>query len=48
MWIVLMGRGLLLMRTFLDEVRYNERGNEVTLIKRATRVAPALGNPTAT
>ncbi len=31
------GRGLLLMRTFLDEVRYNERGNEVTLIKRASR-----------
>ena len=31
------GRGLLLMRTFLDEVRDNDRGNEVTLIKRATR-----------
>lgn len=30
------GRGLLLMRTFLDEVRYNERGNEVTLVKTAT------------
>ena len=29
------GRGLLLMRTFLDDVRYNDRGNEVTLIKRA-------------
>lgn len=29
------GRGLLLMRTFLDEVRYNDRGNEVTLVKRA-------------
>lgn len=28
------GRGLLLMRTFLDEVHYNERGNEVTLVKR--------------
>ncbi|MEX0715658.1 MAG: response regulator [Planctomycetaceae bacterium] len=28
------GRGLLLMRTFMDEVHYNERGNEVTLIKR--------------
>lgn len=28
------GRGLLLMRTFMDEVRYNDRGNEVTLIKR--------------
>ena len=28
------GRGLLLMRTFLDGVSYNERGNEVTLVKR--------------
>lgn len=28
------GRGILLMRTFMDEVRYNTRGNEVTLIKR--------------
>ncbi len=28
------GRGLLLMRTFLDEVRFNECGNEVTLVKR--------------
>lgn len=27
------GRGLLLMRTFMDAVKYNERGNEVTLIK---------------
>ncbi|MCA9070358.1 MAG: ATP-binding protein, partial [Planctomycetaceae bacterium] len=30
------GRGLLLMRTFLDEVHHNEQGNEVTLIKRRT------------
>lgn len=28
------GRGLLLMQTFMDEVRYNEAGNEVTMIKR--------------
>lgn len=28
------GRGLLLMKTFMDEVRFNARGNEVTLIKR--------------
>jgi hypothetical protein len=28
------GRGLLLMRTFMDEVLYNETGNQVTLIKR--------------
>ena len=29
------GRGVLLMRTFLDEVTYNEKGNEVVLVKRA-------------
>jgi CheY-like chemotaxis protein len=28
------GRGLLLMRTFMDEVTFNERGNEVTMIRR--------------
>lgn len=28
------GRGLLLMRTFMDEVVFNECGNQVTLIKR--------------
>jgi CheY-like chemotaxis protein/anti-sigma regulatory factor (Ser/Thr protein kinase) len=28
------GRGLLLIRTFMDEVRHNPAGNEVTLIKR--------------
>ncbi len=27
------GRGLLLMKTFMDEVRFNELGNEVTLVK---------------
>jgi hypothetical protein len=28
------GRGLLLIRTFFDEVRFNPKGNEITLIKR--------------
>jgi anti-sigma regulatory factor (Ser/Thr protein kinase) len=28
------GRGLLLIRTFMDEVRLNDRGNEVALVKR--------------
>jgi CheY-like chemotaxis protein/anti-sigma regulatory factor (Ser/Thr protein kinase) len=37
----LSGRGLLLMRTFMDELRYNDRGNEVTLIKRTAAAAPA-------
>jgi CheY-like chemotaxis protein len=31
------GRGLLLMRTFMDETRFNARGNEVTMIKRHER-----------
>jgi CheY-like chemotaxis protein/anti-sigma regulatory factor (Ser/Thr protein kinase) len=28
------GRGVFLMKTFMDDVRYNEPGNEVTLVKR--------------
>ena len=31
----LSGRGVLLMRTFMDEVTFNEAGNIVTLVKRA-------------
>jgi len=38
------GRGVFLMRTFMDDVIYNQVGNEVTLLKRrdrkATPVAP--------
>jgi DNA-binding NarL/FixJ family response regulator/anti-sigma regulatory factor (Ser/Thr protein kinase) len=34
------GRGVLLMRSFMDEVVYNAKGNEVTLVKK--RTAPAL------
>lgn len=33
------GRGLVLMRAFMDEVAYNELGNEVTMIKRRERAA---------
>jgi CheY-like chemotaxis protein/anti-sigma regulatory factor (Ser/Thr protein kinase) len=28
------GRGVFLIRTFMDEVRYNERGNQITIVKR--------------
>jgi len=28
------GRGLVLMRTFMDQVSFNEQGNEVTMVKR--------------
>ena len=31
------GRGLLLIQTFMSEVRHNARGNEITLIRRAGR-----------
>lgn len=34
------GRGVLLMRTFMDEVEYNETGNQVTMVKR--KVVPAV------
>jgi anti-sigma regulatory factor (Ser/Thr protein kinase) len=33
------GRGVVLMRSIMDEVRYNPAGNEVTLVKRAARPA---------
>lgn len=28
------GRGMLLIRTFMDEVKHNARGNEITMVKR--------------
>jgi CheY-like chemotaxis protein len=31
------GRGLLLIRTFMDEVTFNEKGNQITLVKRRNR-----------
>lgn len=37
------GRGLLLMRTFMDAIKYNDQGNEVTLIKGPSSVVrPSL------
>jgi CheY-like chemotaxis protein len=30
------GRGMFLIRTFMDEVRFNDTGNELTMIKRRT------------
>jgi hypothetical protein len=37
------GRGVLLMRTFMDDVEFNEHGNEVTLVKRPS-TTDALSN----
>lgn len=31
------GRGLMLIRAFMDEVSYNDTGNQVRLVKRRTR-----------
>ncbi|MCS6805068.1 MAG: ATP-binding protein [Acidobacteriota bacterium] len=31
------GRGLLMMRHIMDEVRYNERGNQITMIKKSPK-----------
>ena len=28
------GRGMLLIRTFMDEVTFNQRGNQITMVKR--------------
>ena len=28
------GRGILLIRTFMDDVSFNEKGNEITMVKR--------------
>jgi anti-sigma regulatory factor (Ser/Thr protein kinase) len=36
------GRGVLMMRTFMDEVAYNESGNEVRLVKRPSGNAAGI------
>lgn len=36
------GRGVLLMRAFLDAVEYNAAGNQVTLVKQCGTAAPGL------
>jgi anti-sigma regulatory factor (Ser/Thr protein kinase) len=40
------GRGLLMMRAFMDEVIFNDQGNQVTLVKRrAPQSAMAVAEP---
>ena len=41
------GRGVFLMRALMDEVRFNEAGNEVTLVLRDTGGAGASARPRA-
>jgi CheY-like chemotaxis protein/anti-sigma regulatory factor (Ser/Thr protein kinase) len=31
------GRGVLLIRTFMDDIRYNAKGNQITLVKRRVK-----------
>jgi CheY-like chemotaxis protein len=38
------GRGVVLMRTFMDEVTYNTAGNEVTMVKRRQRLGDPIEN----
>jgi CheY-like chemotaxis protein len=37
------GRGLVLLRNFMDEVTFNDAGNEVTLVKKCGRARVACG-----
>ncbi|MCA9076809.1 MAG: ATP-binding protein [Planctomycetaceae bacterium] len=39
------GRGLLLMRTFMDEIEYNDIGNKVVMVKRAASVLSDIEAP---
>ena len=43
---ILRGSGLLLIRTFMDEVKHNALGNEITMMKR--RPLPEDGEPSVT
>jgi serine/threonine-protein kinase RsbW len=38
------GRGVLLIHNIMDEVKYNERGNRLTMIKKKDPAEPAAGN----
>ncbi len=37
------GRGIMLMRTFMDRVEFNDKGNQITLSKRAGTAPPDAG-----
>ncbi len=41
------GRGFSLMRSFMDEVTYNDAGNEVTMVKRCQEETPPPGGDDA-
>ncbi len=39
------GRGIMLIRTFMHEVSYNERGNQLTMLRRRTDGSECDGSP---
>jgi len=39
------GRGLLLMRTFMDEVKFNNTGNQVTMVRTSLRCSRLVASP---
>ena len=39
------GRGIMLMRAYMDEVAFNERGNEVRMTKHTSTASRAGGPP---
>ena len=41
------GRGLLLIRTFMDEVAHSDRGNQITMVKRFPPRKPTPNKPAA-
>lgn len=41
------GRGVMLMRTFMDEVVFSDRGNEVTLVKKHSQLTNTKGESEA-
>jgi len=45
-FVIPSGRGFMLMQAFMDEVSYNDTGNEVTLVKRRhnAKSAPTIGD----
>ncbi|MBW8042419.1 MAG: ATP-binding protein [Planctomycetes bacterium] len=42
------GRGLFLMRSYMDEVNFNERGNSVCMVKYKEKLNPTSEDPTQT
>jgi len=42
------GRGIMLMRAYMDDVIFNKRGNQVRMVKRTPKPTPTQGRPAGT